>query len=213
MRLTVHGGHPPASPCPPPPRMPRHWLMKSEPDEARSTTCRAPGQTLPWTGVRNYQARNFMRDAMQPGRRRALLPLVLPEPGIAGLASIAGGLPRPDAVRPRQPLPRPQVHARAPRWLQIDVRWCARRGCCRWPRCAPPRAGDDARAAARQPAVDHAGHDDEWRAVRAGALDQTPAVTRRFALSDLGWLLVAELLALGASPASWPGCWASAAAC
>ena len=57
----------------------RHWLMKSEPDECSiDDLARAPAQTLPWTGVRNYQARNFMRDEMQPRRRRALLPLVLP---------------------------------------------------------------------------------------------------------------------------------------
>jgi predicted RNA-binding protein with PUA-like domain len=44
------------------------WLMKSEPDEASiDDLAAAPHQTLPWTGVRNYQARNFMRDAMQPG--------------------------------------------------------------------------------------------------------------------------------------------------
>ena len=44
-----------------------YWLMKSEPDEVSiDDLARAPGQALPWTGVRNYQARNFMRD-MKPG--------------------------------------------------------------------------------------------------------------------------------------------------
>ena len=48
--------------------MPRHWLMKSEPDEASiDDLAKAPEQTLPWTGVRNYQARNFMRDEMKIG--------------------------------------------------------------------------------------------------------------------------------------------------
>ena len=48
--------------------MPGHWLMKSEPDEASiDHLAQAPGQVLPWTGVRNHQARNFMRDAMQVG--------------------------------------------------------------------------------------------------------------------------------------------------
>jgi predicted RNA-binding protein with PUA-like domain len=48
--------------------MTAYWLMKSEPAEASiDDLARAPQQTLPWTGVRNYQARNFMRDTMQPG--------------------------------------------------------------------------------------------------------------------------------------------------
>ena len=43
--------------------MPRHWLMKSEPAECSIDDLgAAPGRQLPWTGVRNYQARNFMRD-------------------------------------------------------------------------------------------------------------------------------------------------------
>ena len=49
-------------------RAPRYWLMKSEPAECSiDDALAAPGQTVPWTGVRNYQARNFMRDAMQVG--------------------------------------------------------------------------------------------------------------------------------------------------
>jgi predicted RNA-binding protein with PUA-like domain len=48
--------------------MPQYWLMKSEPDEASiDDLANAPGQRLPWTGVRNYQARNFMRDRMKVG--------------------------------------------------------------------------------------------------------------------------------------------------
>jgi hypothetical protein len=46
----------------------RYWLMKSEPDEASiDDLANAPQRTLPWTGVRNYQARNFMRDIMKTG--------------------------------------------------------------------------------------------------------------------------------------------------
>ena len=48
--------------------MTQYWLMKSEPDEASiDDLARAPGKRLPWTGVRNYQARNFMRDLMRVG--------------------------------------------------------------------------------------------------------------------------------------------------
>jgi hypothetical protein len=46
----------------------QYWLMKSEPSEVSiEDLARAPSQTVPWTGVRNYQARNFMRDLMKPG--------------------------------------------------------------------------------------------------------------------------------------------------
>ena len=57
-----------------------YWLMKSEPAEVSIDDLAAARKTLPWTGVRNYQARNFMRDAMQAGRWRAVLPLVAPSP-------------------------------------------------------------------------------------------------------------------------------------
>ena len=93
--------------------MPRHWLMKSEPDEVSiDDLARAPQQTVPWTGVRNYQARNFMRDDMQPGDDVLFYHSSCAEPGIAGLATHRRRhRARRDAVRPRQPLLRPQVHA------------------------------------------------------------------------------------------------------
>lgn len=53
-----------------PPRSPRYWLMKNEPDEySIDHALAAPAQTIAWNGVRNYQARNFMRDDMQVGDR------------------------------------------------------------------------------------------------------------------------------------------------
>ena len=81
--------------------MPRYWLMKSEPSEVSiDDLVAAPGQTLPWTGVRNYQARNFMRDDMRVGDGVLFYHSSCAEPGVAGLARIAGGaLPRRDAVR------------------------------------------------------------------------------------------------------------------
>ena len=58
--------------------MRRHWLMKSEPAECGiDDLAQAPGATLPWTGVRNYQARNFMRDLMAPGLRPRLAAIAL----------------------------------------------------------------------------------------------------------------------------------------
>jgi predicted RNA-binding protein with PUA-like domain len=94
--------------------MPRHWLMKSEPDVSRSTDLgeRTGQQVLPWTGVRNYQARNFMRDQMTPGDGVLFYHSSCPQPGIAGLARDCRRLaPRPTQFDPRQPLPRPEVTA------------------------------------------------------------------------------------------------------
>ena len=104
--------------------MPRHWLMKSEPAEVSiDDLARAPRQTLPWTGVRNYQARNFMRDQMQAGDGVLFYHSSCPEPGIAGLARVVGPL-RPDATQfdPASPYFDPKSSPASPRWLQIDVR-------------------------------------------------------------------------------------------
>jgi predicted RNA-binding protein with PUA-like domain len=104
--------------------MPQHWLMKSEPDEASiDDLAAAPGQTLPWTGVRNYQARNFMRDRMQPGDGVLFYHSSCPEPGIAGLATIVGNV-APDTTQfdPASPYHDPASRRDDPRWVQIDVR-------------------------------------------------------------------------------------------
>jgi len=103
--------------------MQNHWLMKSEPAEASiDDLARAPRQTLPWTGVRNHQARNFMRDAMQPGDDVLFYHSSCAEPGIAGLARIVGNL-QPDCTQfdPASPYFDSRSGLDAPRWLQIDV--------------------------------------------------------------------------------------------
>jgi predicted RNA-binding protein with PUA-like domain len=102
----------------------RHWLMKSEPAECSiDDLARAPGQTLPWTGVRNYQARNFMRDDMQPGDGVLFYHSSCAEPGVAGLARIAGA-PVPDETQfdPASPYFDARSSRERPRWLQVDVR-------------------------------------------------------------------------------------------
>jgi predicted RNA-binding protein with PUA-like domain len=104
--------------------MPNHWLMKSEPAEASiDDLAAAPQATLPWTGVRNYQARNFMRDVMRPGDGVLFYHSSCPQPGIAGLAEIVGHV-APDATQfdPSSPYHDPKSDPGSPRWLQIDVR-------------------------------------------------------------------------------------------
>jgi predicted RNA-binding protein with PUA-like domain len=100
-----------------------YWLMKSEPDEASIHDLQRAG-TLPWTGVRNYQARNFMRDAMQLGDGVLFYHSSCPEPGIAGLAEVCSAA-YPDATQfdPHSPYFDPKSKPDAPRWVHVDVRW------------------------------------------------------------------------------------------
>jgi predicted RNA-binding protein with PUA-like domain len=104
--------------------MPQYWLMKIEPDECSiDELARRPGQQVPWTGVRNYQARNFMRDAMQVGDGVLYYHSSCAEPGIAGLAEVASA-PYPDATQfdPASPWHDPKATPEAPRWVHVDVR-------------------------------------------------------------------------------------------
>lgn len=99
--------------------------MKSEPDECSIDDLeRAPGQTVPWVGVRNYQARNFMRDAMRVGDGVLFYHSSCPQPGIAGLAEVAS-TPYPDATQfdPTSPYHDPKAKREEPRWLHVDVRF------------------------------------------------------------------------------------------
>ena len=102
----------------------RYWLMKSEPDEVSiDDLARAPKQTTAWFGVRNYQARNFMRE-MQLGDRAFFYHSSCPEPGIAGIVEVSS-LAYPDAS---------QFEANGkyfdakstpdnPRWSNVDVKF------------------------------------------------------------------------------------------
>jgi len=77
----------------------RYWLMKSEPDEMSiDDLARAPTQTTAWFGVRNYVARNFMRDDMKLGDRAFFYHSSCPEPGIAGVVEVSA-LAYPDATQ------------------------------------------------------------------------------------------------------------------
>ena len=102
---------------------PRHWLMKSEPDECSiDDALAAPDATVPWTGVRNYQARNFMRDAMQVGDGVLFYHSSCPEPGIAGIARVASNTRAdPTQFDPESPYYDPKSPTDKPRWLLLDV--------------------------------------------------------------------------------------------
>ena len=101
----------------------QYWLMKSEPSECSiDDAMAAPGRTVPWTGVRNYQARNFMRDAMRIGDGVLFYHSSCPEPGIAGLARVASTTrPDPTQFDPQSPYYDAASKPDAPRWLLLDV--------------------------------------------------------------------------------------------
>jgi predicted RNA-binding protein with PUA-like domain len=100
-----------------------YWLMKSEPEECSiDDALAAPQATVPWTGVRNYQARNFMRDAMGVGDGVLFYHSSCAEPGIVGIARVASGTrPDPTQFDPDSPYFDAKSKPEAPRWLLLDV--------------------------------------------------------------------------------------------
>lgn len=102
----------------------RYWLMKSEPDEVSiDDALAAPANTVPWTGVRNYQARNFMRDEMQVGDGVLFYHSSCAEPGIAGIAEVAStAYPDPTQFDPDSPYYDAKSSPEQPRWLLVDVK-------------------------------------------------------------------------------------------
>jgi predicted RNA-binding protein with PUA-like domain len=101
----------------------RYWLMKSEPDEfSIDDLAKAPKQSTAWFGVRNYQARNFMRDQMQVGDLAFFYHSSCPEPGIAGIVRVSR-LAYPDASQfdRKSPYYDAKSTRDAPRWLNVDV--------------------------------------------------------------------------------------------
>ncbi|MDO9284808.1 MAG: EVE domain-containing protein [Aquabacterium sp.] len=102
---------------------PQYWLMKSEPAECSiDDLARAPGQRVPWIGVRNYQARNFMRDTMRVGDGVLFYHSSCAEPGVAGLARVASAAyPDPTQFEPASPYFDAKSPPATPRWLLVDV--------------------------------------------------------------------------------------------
>jgi predicted RNA-binding protein with PUA-like domain len=101
-----------------------YWLMKTEPDECSiDDALRAKDRLTPWSGVRNYQARNFMKDRMKVGDGVLFYHSSCPEPGIAGLAEVASPA-YPDASQFDRKSPYYDKDSKkdAPRWFNVDVR-------------------------------------------------------------------------------------------
>ena len=102
----------------------RYWLMKSEPDDVSfDDVLASPKRTTSWYGVRNYQARNFMRDAMQVGDGVLFYHSSCAVPGIAGIAEIVSG-PYPDESQfdKKNKYFDPKATREQPRWISIDVK-------------------------------------------------------------------------------------------
>ncbi|MEO5559727.1 MAG: EVE domain-containing protein [Dokdonella sp.] len=98
-----------------------YWLMKSEPD-AFSIDDLARVKTEPWSGVRNYQARNFMRDGMSVGDGVLFYHSSCPEPGIVGIAQVATiAYPDPTQFQRESPYFDAASSAENPRWMLVDV--------------------------------------------------------------------------------------------
>ena len=102
----------------------RYWLMKSEPaDVSIDDLASFPNQTVDWYGVRNYQARNFMRDQMQVGDGDLFYHSNCDEPGIAGIAEVSK-LAYPDRTQfdSKHKYFDPKATTENPRWFNVDVK-------------------------------------------------------------------------------------------
>jgi predicted RNA-binding protein with PUA-like domain len=98
----------------------RYWLMKSEPDDFSIDDLARVGRE-PWSGVRNYQARNFMRQ-MQPGDGVLFYHSSTAVPGVAGVARVVGdAYPDPTQFDRRSDYHDPKSTHEAPRWWLVDV--------------------------------------------------------------------------------------------
>jgi predicted RNA-binding protein with PUA-like domain len=102
----------------------RYWLMKSEPSDCSiDDLAQLPNQTVAWYGVRNYQARNFMRDQMQVGDGVLFYHSNCKEPGIAGIAEVSSHA-YPDATQfdRKGKYFDPKSTPEQPRWMNVDVK-------------------------------------------------------------------------------------------
>lgn len=100
----------------------KYWLMKCEPEAYTIERLEKDG-VCGWEGVRNYQARNFMRDQMRLGDQVFFYHSSCPEPGIAGIAEVSK-LAYPDETQfdPKSEYYDPKATRKEPRWFNVDVR-------------------------------------------------------------------------------------------
>lgn len=101
----------------------KYWLLKSEPTcYGIDDLAQAPEQTTHWDGVRNYQARNMMRDEMKPGDLAFFYHSKTKVPGIAGIVTISSeAYPDHTAFDPESEHPDPKSTPDNPRWFMVDV--------------------------------------------------------------------------------------------
>ena len=101
--------------------MSRFWLLKSEPGAYSIQDLERDGRTS-WEGVRNYQARNFMRDDMQPGDGVLFYHSSADPPGVAGVARVCrAAYPDPTARDPESGYFDPKASDEDPRWYMVDI--------------------------------------------------------------------------------------------
>ena len=102
----------------------RHWLLKTEPGVfSFDDLLQAPKQTTGWNGIRNYQARNFLRDQMEEGDRVLIYHSSADPPVVAGLAEVVrAGYPDPTQFDAKDDHYDPESTPAAPRWYQVDVK-------------------------------------------------------------------------------------------
>jgi predicted RNA-binding protein with PUA-like domain len=100
-----------------------HWLMKSEPDTFSIDDLKRRKRE-PWDGVRNYQARNFMRDGMRVGDKVFFYHSNCAEPGISGIAAVASeAYPDPSQFDPKSAYFDPASSHDKPRWMLVEVKF------------------------------------------------------------------------------------------
>lgn len=102
----------------------RCWLLKTEPEVfSFDDLLRAPRKTTGWNGVRNYQARNFLRDAMKKGDRVLIYHSNADPPAVVGIAEVAReGYPDPTQFDAKDEAYDPASSKDDPRWFQVDVK-------------------------------------------------------------------------------------------
>ena len=105
-------------------RQPRHWLLKSEPDVfGLDHLWAAPARTTCWDGIRNYQARNYMRDDMRIGDLALFYHSNAEPAGVAGIVEVVReAYPDHTAFDAQDPHYDPKSRVDAPTWLMVDVR-------------------------------------------------------------------------------------------